>query len=860
MKKIRMYFCIICLALCILQGVSAGGSNQSWNTPDGKFRDDNPALGIDHSQPNQYLAANLERKLSAAKTRELGVLPFSASSAVAQFTLPPGRKPAVSSKGTKKILVFLVDFPDYPHGTVQTVADADSKLNGPGDPDMWPTDNMHDFYARSSYNQLDLDSSVYGWYRAQHNRDYYTDNSWALFSEVMTAYDPQVNYADFDNDHDGDIDSIFLYWTGPDNGWLGFWWAYHTSYWYSGTPRTWDGVYIVDFCWEWYTYPWTKSGLFDANTPCHEMGHMLGLPDYYDYDGSVGPDGGVGGFDMMDANWVDHNVFSKYLLDWTTPVVVGNNPSDITSTLYPSGDTQGVKSVLIMPGAALNSFSEFFMVENRAAGHGNDPDYWSKNGLTIWHVDSTLDTSTRNFKYDNSYTTHKLLRLMEADGNEDIGQNLGWDENDIYGTGEFFGPKTSPSSYRYAGTDTKVRTQDIETGLLSDTVSARWMIGDFPPVITAISPATGMQNTLLQFDDLSGANFMKNAVVYFVYTPVTSGTEIRNTATNVSVESVNRITGTFDLHGVPPAAYTLYVENPDGETGMLAGALTVTSPEIQVLVPAGGEQWPAGTAHTISWSQAGLDGTSVRIELWKERPAGTFQREIAASVPAGAGRYDWTIPADVTPSARYWINITSTSNPSVSGATAGWLEITPVPEPALSLAKSISADNWTWSDSIAVAAGSTVYYNLTVINTGNCLLQTVSISDGALSAGYSRLEPGAAWHYYYSATAGSDGYTNTATASGTSDYGSTPVVTDEATYSIKSVLIPLPGFTKLPTDPDGDGFYEDLNGNTRKDFNDVVLYFRNMAWIARNEPVSAFDFNSNGRIDFNDIVRLFREI
>jgi PKD repeat protein len=75
-----------------------------------------------------------------------------------------------------------------------------------------------------------------------------------------------------------------------------------------------------------------------------------------------------------------------------------------------------------------------------------------------------------------------------------------------------------------------------------------------------------------------------------------------------------------------------------------------------------------------------------------------------------------------------------------------------------------------------------------------------------------------------------------------------------------SGLVPLPGFSNLPTDPDGDCLFEDLNANTRLDFNDVVLYFNQMEWIAANEPVTAFDFNGNGRIDFNDIVKLFGEI
>jgi PKD repeat protein len=73
-------------------------------------------------------------------------------------------------------------------------------------------------------------------------------------------------------------------------------------------------------------------------------------------------------------------------------------------------------------------------------------------------------------------------------------------------------------------------------------------------------------------------------------------------------------------------------------------------------------------------------------------------------------------------------------------------------------------------------------------------------------------------------------------------------------------VVPLPGYTNPPTDPDGDCIFEDLNGNGRLDFADVVLYFNQMEWIAANEPVGAFDLNANGRIDFADIVQLFGEI
>jgi PKD repeat protein len=70
----------------------------------------------------------------------------------------------------------------------------------------------------------------------------------------------------------------------------------------------------------------------------------------------------------------------------------------------------------------------------------------------------------------------------------------------------------------------------------------------------------------------------------------------------------------------------------------------------------------------------------------------------------------------------------------------------------------------------------------------------------------------------------------------------------------------VPGGTDLPTDTDADGLYDDVNGNGRPDFADVVLFFTQMSWIAANEPRVSFDYNANGRIDFADVVRLFNNI
>jgi PKD repeat protein len=105
------------------------------------------------------------------------------------------------------------------------------------------------------------------------------------------------------------------------------------------------------------------------------------------------------------------------------------------------------------------------------------------------------------------------------------------------------------------------------------------------------------------------------------------------------------------------------------------------------------------------------------------------------------------------------------------------------------------------------------------------------------------------------ATTGTYTVTLTATNSAGSD---SEVMTGYITVS--TGVVALPDIANPPTDPDNDGIYEDLNGNGRKDYNDLQLFFSNLVWIANNEPVAPFDFNGNGRIDFNDLQVLYGEM
>jgi len=63
-----------------------------------------------------------------------------------------------------------------------------------------------------------------------------------------------------------------------------------------------------------------------------------------------------------------------------------------------------------------------------------------------------------------------------------------------------------------------------------------------------------------------------------------------------------------------------------------------------------------------------------------------------------------------------------------------------------------------------------------------------------------------------------------------------------------------------PMDLNNDGLFEDVNGNGRLDFDDVVKLFKHFGEPAVSEYAKFYDFNGNGRLDFNDIVTLFKKL
>jgi M6 family metalloprotease-like protein len=398
---------------------------------------------------------------------------FAPGQAPEGLTLPSGRRGGLPAKGSVKVFALLLDFADFP--AVNDIPTITSKLFGDGDTG-YPYESVRNYYRRASYNMLEIGGSVLGWYRPAYTRasmPMTTAAREALIKEALTYFDAQGHdFSRYDNDGNGAIDYFVVVWAGPNNGWANFWWGYQTSF--SDQNFQLDGkrFYAAKYSWQWESRYW--PGAYDQIVVMHETGHALGLPDYYDYDAAVGPRGGVGGLDMMDANRGDHNGFSKMLLDWITPqaFVYGTRG-------YALGASGGAPEALILMPEYTSSqpFDEFYMVQNRFRT-GNDATL-AGDGLIIWHVDARLNTGGTNFRYDNSYTDHKLLRLMEADGLEQIERGYSSGASDYYTAGRTISPTTMPSCLRYDGTSPGVTVDALGASgpVMSFTADIHYTLG-----------------------------------------------------------------------------------------------------------------------------------------------------------------------------------------------------------------------------------------------------------------------------------------------------------------------------------------------------------------------------------------------
>lgn len=104
----------------------------------------------------------------------------------------------------------------------------------------------------------------------------------------------------------------------------------------------------------------------------------------------------------------------------------------------------------------------------------------------------------------------------------------------------------------------------------------------------------------------------------------------------------------------------------------------------------------------------------------------------------------------------------------------------------------------------------------------------------------------------------------TVTVAATDSEGTDSDAASVAAYTVVASAftepLPVANASGVPTDIDGDGVHEDVDGDLEVTFADVVVLFETMdSKPVRSRP-EAFDFNANGATDFDDLVRLYRTV
>jgi M6 family metalloprotease-like protein len=385
---------------------------------------------------------------------------------------------AVPSKGQLRLLAICIDYPDLPH-TYST--DWMSQMLNEG---VNGKPSFRDYFLENSYGQLDLQVDVAGWYTADKNFEYYGDENGKsrareLVQQALRDADDDIDYSNYDNDQDGDVDGVIIIHAGrgaEDGGLRQYIWSHRWTVPFASH----DNTFIFDYT----IQPETRSASYGGDVGigifCHEFGHLLGLPDLYDTDFNNGSSHGIGEWGLMGSGgWLGREDYPAGLSAWSKERLGWIEPQNITSN-YGTFSLRPAHAFPDYLRIESGREGEYFLLENRQRD-GYDA-FLNGEGLAIWHINTDKTSLYPSRNAVNGDENFKGVDLEEADGifNLDKYQNRG-DEGDLY-PGESgqqtFNYITSPNSDSYflddGSAETGVSLKDIslsEEGIVSFTHS-----------------------------------------------------------------------------------------------------------------------------------------------------------------------------------------------------------------------------------------------------------------------------------------------------------------------------------------------------------------------------------------------------
>lgn len=309
-----------------------------------------------------------------------------------------GRK---AVEGKLHYLVILVEFSDLSF-TVDDPNQAFTNLmNEPGYSVNGGTGSTRDFYFDNSHGVFDPVFDVYGPVKLEKKYSYYGRNigeddahAEEAVAQGCELLDDEIDFSRYDNDGDGRADLVFMYYAGYGEA------DYYDSY--TIWPHQWeltsagvdlvlDGIRIDSYACsnERVGYGSLSGKLTGIGTACHEFGHAMGLPDFYDTDYETnGEAGALYSFSTMCGGPYNNegrtppyfNFEERMLLGWV-------NESDYLE--FRKSGRYTIPS--IDENVAYRTFTdmdgEYFIYENRTKT-GWDT-YIPAEGMVVYHADKS---------------------------------------------------------------------------------------------------------------------------------------------------------------------------------------------------------------------------------------------------------------------------------------------------------------------------------------------------------------------------------------------------------------------------------------------------------------------------------------